>query len=94
MLLVGASDGVYRTEQVVADAGIVQDVADRRPVGALESVNVSPGEPTAVQVATAWNTTLLGEQLSGAWLAARALAEPPSQAAVTTSAATTAGQVR
>ena len=65
MLLVGASDGVYRTEQVVADAGIVQDVADRRPVGALESVNVSPGEPTAVQVAVP-NMTLLGEQLSGA----------------------------
>ena len=47
-----------------------------------------------MQVAVVPNVTLLGEQLSGARLAACALADPPSHAHVTISAAITAGQAR
>jgi hypothetical protein len=90
------SDGEYFTEQLLADAAIVHDDGDNVPVAgaASVSVNVSPGEPTAVHVAVVPNETLLGEQLSGARLAACALADPPSHATVTISAAITAGQAR
>ncbi len=72
----------------------MHDGAENFPEPLVANVKLSPGEPTAVQVADVPSVTLLGEQLSGGVLAARALADPPSHATVTISAAITADQAR
>ena len=64
------SDGEYSVAQLLADAGIVHDGAENFPEPLVANVKLSPGEPTAVHVAVVPNVTLLGEQLSGARLAA------------------------
>jgi hypothetical protein len=86
--------GAKTTEQLVAEPVIVHDEGVNVPALSALKANVSPTEPTAVQLMVVRIGMLFGEQLSGARLAAWALADPPSHATVTISAAITAGQAR